>query len=59
MATYNTVPDDETSSLQNKPETKSLKYIVAGAAAASFLIGVALDGVGFAILPAPPRRCPV
>ena len=42
MATYNTVPDDETSSLQNKPETKSLKYIVAGAAAASFLIGVAL-----------------
>ena len=42
MATYNTVPDDETSSLQNKPEAKSLKYIVAGAAAASFLIGVAL-----------------
>ena len=42
MATYNTVPDDETSSLQNKPETKSLKYIVAGAAAASFLIGVFL-----------------
>ena len=42
MATYNTVPDDDTSSLQNKHETKSLKYIVAGAAAASFLIGVAL-----------------
>ena len=42
MASYNTVPDDETSSLQNKPETKSLKYIVAGAAAVSFLIGVAL-----------------
>ena len=45
MATYNTVPDDETSSLQNKPETKSLKYIVAGAAAASFLLGVALATV--------------